>query len=695
MIHIRKVILLVVMFTLAFTMLLTTNTARADDISGTLELEMREAVERGILLGYGDGKFGQEDDVTRGQFAAFMERALNLPASNGSFVDVRKDSKLAPSIYAVANAGIMIGGSDNTFNPDALITRGQVALTIKNALNYSEMVIDSSRLDFTDANSMSSVTLSAVYNAIHYNIISGYPKVVNGVTTLSYKPELNATRAQAAAFIIRLLNAKESYVPPVEESQDPTPPVTPPVEPPVDETLYQLAVITNNELVKTETTYKTFDEALTVYNANLSYEAIYRGKEIMKVKPGSIAFGDNTVSSSAPNTIIYFDSKFTQQATFIERGREMRYIDSNADYIKVQVAATMGYVKHSETNLKPKKLVVSTNRDYYVVSQWGTLIHHLTNHYTNKNVSYPVGPAPSFMQQGPQYLSYDGIHFMDANGRGIGNNFPYFQYVSARTTTDYTAEEIDAYIVKILNEKYPARASESKLIGMGKHFKKLEQEKRVNALFILSLAIHESAFGLSDRALQCNNLFGLHIYDSTTKTCPKDGTFSSPEIGANTLVDNYWNSRYINPEFMGVPARNLGAAFGNKTTGFNVNYASDPTWGSKAAAHMLQLDKDLGKKDLNKFKKILFTKYEVETRVRKEPSTSSEVLYSYRPRNVGVYKDSVPPNGYPLGYPLTVVDSIVDGEYTWYKVYSDKFVDQTSPVYGWIRSDVVIGIDYP
>jgi len=679
------------MFTLAFSMVLTTKVAKADDISGALASEMREAVERGILIGYGEGKYGQDDQVTRGQFAAFMERALKLPTSTGSFVDVRTDSKLAPAIYAVAKAGIMIGGSDNTFNPEAPITRAQVAITIQNALIYSEMALVPSRINFTDTKSMTSVTLNAVFNAINYNIISGYPEVVNGVTTLSYKPNFNATRAQAAAFIIRFLNAKESYVPPIDE---PTEPVIPPIEPPVDPLLYQLATISNDKLVKTTTTYQTFDQALAVYNGNTSYEAIYRGNVIMKVKSDSIAFGNNkTASGVIANTTVYYDSTFKQQATYIERGREMRYLDSTADYIKVQVAATVGYVKHSETDLKPKSLI--DKRDYYDVSQWGTLIHHLYNHYLNSAASYPVGPAPSFMAQGIKYYSFDSVHFMNDRGQGIGTNFPYYQYLSARTTTSYTADEIDAYIEKIVTEKFGTRGSQSKLRGMGKHFKKLEKEKRINALFILSLGIHESNYGMSDRALKCNNLFGLYIYDSVTQTCPEDGTFSSPEAGANNLIDKFWNSRYVNPEFMGVPARNMGAAFGNKTTGFNVNYASDPTWGAKAGAHLRTLEANLGGRELNKHKQILFTKYEVATNVRKDASVSSEILYTYRPRNVGVYKDSTPPNGYALGYPLTVVDTKQEGAYTWYKVYSDKFVDSTSPVYGWIRSDVVNVVTYP
>ena len=664
--------------------------ASADELTGrSLEKEMRAMIEKEYIFGFEDGSIQPEVKVSREQFAAFLVRALDLPPGEAVFTDIN-GSKLASSISAINQAGIMGGYSDMTFKPKELITREQLMITMENVLKYSDMKLTEERITFTDSKDfVSSGGIRATYHSLAYDITSGIEN--KGTGTYRFEPRSAASREQAAAFIYRFLEAKESYTPPVI--------VEPPVEPkppeitPIDPTQYQLATISNGTLVKTPTTYQTFDHALAVFNSSSNYDALYRGDEIMKIKPGGIAFGNNkSASGGVANTNVYFDANFTKQATYIERGREMRYLDSNADYIRVQVAATIGYVKHSETDLKPKSLLLE--RDYYDVSQWGTLIHHLVNHYTNKAASYAIGPAPNFLVPGIPYYSHDSVHFMNGKGEGVGTNLPYFQYLSARTTTSYTAEELDAHILKLLTEKYGARASESKLMGMGAHFKKLEQEKRINALLILSLAIHESSYGMSDRALQCNNLFGLHIYDSVTKTCPEDGTFKSPEEGANKLVVNFWNSRYVNPEFLGVPARNLGAAFGNKTTGFNVNYASDPTWGAKAGAHMLKLDADLGGKDLNKFKAILFTKFEVATNIRKEPSTLSEILYSYRPRNVGVYKDSTPPNGYPLGYPLTVVDSVQDGQYTWYKVYSDKFVDSTSPVYGWIRSDVVNVITY-
>ena len=685
MIHIRKVILLVVMLTLVINVLLTTKTAKADDISGKLELEMREAVERRILFGYGEGEYRPEEQVTRGQFAAFMERALKLPTSTGSFKDVRPDSKLAPSIYAVANAGIMIGSLNNTFNPEAPITREQVAITIQNALTYSEMELNPTRMDFADANSMTSVTLNAVYNSITYKIISGYDETINGQLTYNFKPDFYATRAQAAAFIIRLLKAKETYVPPVE----------------VDPNLYQLAVINNNELVKTETTYKTYDEALKVFSENTKYQGFYKENELIRVRNG-FAFGNKKAANGNPDaTTVYLDYNdsygFRTSVTGIESGREMRYMGSNDKFIKVQVGATVGYVKHSETELVPS--VLAKGRDSYSVGQGGTLIHRVYNFRTNSAGSYSVGPAPSFMTSGFTYYSHDGVHFMNDKGQGIGTHFPYFQFLSARSETKYSASEIDAYIMKVLAEKevqnptkYKDATKKSKLIGLGTFLKKLEDEKRINALMILSLAIHEGDYGMSETSQVCNNLFGLYKIDSLSKLCPTEGTFASPDLSALHLVDKFLNPGYIEPgsSIKPVDFRSNGAAFGNKTSGFNVRYATDPSWGSKAAGHMYSIDLALGGRDYKSYKKIALTKLDSTTNVRVAASSNSPILYTYARKYNGVYSDN-PPISYPLGFPMTVVET-VKGEdgFEWYKVFSDKL----STKYGYIRSDVVNTISY-
>lgn len=665
------------MFTLAFSMLLTTDTAKADDISGNLEAEMREAVQRGILFGYDDGEFRPNEQVTRGQFAAFMSRALNLPTSSGSFIDVRQDSKLAPSIYAVAKAGIMIGGLDNTFNPDAPITRGQVSITIQNALTYSEMELKPSRIDFTDANSMSSVTLTAVFNAITYNIINGYDEMINGQVTYSFKAESNATRDQAAAFIIRLLKAKESYVPAVV---DPLPdPVIPPiVQPPVDPTMYYNATIQFNQttqknvLVKGQSIYPSYDAAKSAFMSNTKAVAIYKGNEVIQIKKG-LAYAKNKTPGSA--TVIYGDTSLasSKQMTYIQYGRELVLLESTDQYVKVQAGGAIGYAKQSEIEYIPEELI--TNKDYYTPSSTGILTHYTYNHANNSFGSggYPIGPKPSFMVNLVKYYSQDGVNFYNQNGSLVGKHYPYFQYLSARTKTNYTAEELDLFItdrLKTVSSKYATAPTTSKLIGLGAFLKEVESIYNVNALFILSAAMHESDSGMSANAQTKNNLFGIKVYDSA----PEEGlSYLKPEESVVAFVTRYVNLNYGPPT--GPYAK--GLAPGNKTSGMNVHYASDPNWGSKIAQYMWRGDTLLGYKDSGvNAKQLAMTAHNGVINVRSTPEVKTDnLLFTYKAKNLGVNNS--------FGYPLVIVEETIgtDG-YTWFKVLSD----QNAPAdFGWIR----------
>lgn len=53
----------------------------------------------------------------------------------GSISDVRATREYATEIYALLRAGVFSGSSDNTFQPDAQITRAQMAIVVDNLMN--------------------------------------------------------------------------------------------------------------------------------------------------------------------------------------------------------------------------------------------------------------------------------------------------------------------------------------------------------------------------------------------------------------------------------------------------------------------------------------------------------------------------------------------------------------------------------
>ncbi|MFD1861916.1 S-layer homology domain-containing protein [Planococcus chinensis] len=655
---------------LALGLLSTPGISHANDIvpGSALEIEMKAMIERGVLMGYPDGSYKPSANVTREQFAAFISRALTLPDGQHSFKDVAADSALGKEVGKVSTAGIMEGVSSERFAPDALITRDQVAMTIENMIEYTGMELKPKRMEFTDASDMNSVTLNAVFNIANYEVVFGYPNNNVSPVTYSFKPKNNATRDQAAAFIFRFLTAYEAT--PVEEPPVEEPPTPEPA--PVDNKFY-LGYVENGKLVKQEYGHDAYLSAAESFKNTASADALYKGDEIIRVKSG-VAYADRVINNQGVYANIYLDSAFTKPVTYIEYGREIRYIDANDQYVKVQVGGTIGYAKHSEVDFVPSDLMV--DRDYYIVNQWGTLTFHQYNYAKKAAASYSIGPAPAGMQGNVKYYSHDGVHF--SAGSSKVKHYPYFQYQSIRTKTNYTAEDLDRYITQRLSEvnnissKYKDAATKSKLIGTGKDFIAIQNQYNVNALYMLAAAMHESDLGMSANAQTKNNLFGIKVYDAA----PENGTaYKFAVESINDFARDYMNGRYVNPN----GAYPNGAAPGNKTAGVNVKYASDPTWGSKVAGHMFRIDLALGQKDIGKHK-LGITKV-AGVNVRTAPL--GDKLYTYNRTHLGV--DNA------FGYPVVILETkrASDG-YDWYKISSDLNPEHdTNGGVGWIRSDLV------
>ncbi len=93
----------------------------------------REAIEalaaREIINGMGDDSFSPDATMTRAQYATIIVKALGLtPKANGKFTDVAADKWYAPYIGTANAYGIVNGVSETEFNPEGTITRQEAAL---------------------------------------------------------------------------------------------------------------------------------------------------------------------------------------------------------------------------------------------------------------------------------------------------------------------------------------------------------------------------------------------------------------------------------------------------------------------------------------------------------------------------------------------------------------------------------------
>ena len=197
---------------------------------------------------------------------------------------------------------------------------------------------------------------------------------------------------------------------------------------------------------------------------------------------------------------------------------------------------------------------------------------HRFYHYVAQNASIPVASHLSDMEVGKKYYSADGLHF---DGFKLENPFLFKDLTEA---TNYSAEDLDK-VFSLLN------IDNSLLENKGATFKEAEEHYHINALYLLAHSALESDWGRSKIARDKNNFFGITAYDTTPYLSAK--TFDDVDKGI--LGATKWiKENYID----------RGRTFlGNKASGMNVEYASDPYWGEKIASVMMKINEKLGGKD--------------------------------------------------------------------------------------------------
>ena len=197
---------------------------------------------------------------------------------------------------------------------------------------------------------------------------------------------------------------------------------------------------------------------------------------------------------------------------------------------------------------------------------------HRFYHYVAQNASIPVAAHLSDMEVDKKYYSADGLHF---DGFNLENPFLFKDLTEA---TNYSAEDLDK-VFSLLN------INNSLLENKGATFKEAEEHYHINALYLLAHSALESDWGRSKIAKDKNNFFGITAYDTTPYLSAK--TFDDVDKGI--LGASKWiKENYID----------RGRTFlGNKASGMNVEYASDPYWGEKIASIMMNINSRLGGKD--------------------------------------------------------------------------------------------------
>ena len=158
-------------------------------------------VTSGVLSGYPDSTFKPDNTITRAEFARVIYLALKLPASDAGadFKDWTGTAAWARTgIVAAVKAGIINGYDDGTFRPDQPISRAEMAVIIMRAKNAGTS--SGNAVSFSDSKQIPAWALPYVQEAVQL-------KIITGKDNNQFKPNDQATRAEAACMLCRLLDS--------------------------------------------------------------------------------------------------------------------------------------------------------------------------------------------------------------------------------------------------------------------------------------------------------------------------------------------------------------------------------------------------------------------------------------------------------------------------------------------------------
>ena len=174
--------------------------------------EVQKAVDYGLMNGYSAVKFGYGDSMTRAQFVTVLSRMMGWEDSSQSITDaLALPANLSEGYRAAIGAAVSHDAVDRNaaFHPNDAITRGEMsemlvrALGLKSAAEQLENICVSHQYWPSGSNAFPA-HFSDVHERIGYIEIAYAAGMTKGYSDTTFGPDNTATRAQAAAMLVRI-----------------------------------------------------------------------------------------------------------------------------------------------------------------------------------------------------------------------------------------------------------------------------------------------------------------------------------------------------------------------------------------------------------------------------------------------------------------------------------------------------------
>ncbi|TYO93262.1 S-layer homology domain-containing protein [Desulfallas thermosapovorans] len=160
--------------------------------------QIADWMDKGLAGGYPDGTFKPNNQITRAEFVALVNRATGKsnPLAEANFKDVNKSHWFYGEVAVATGAGYVGGYSDGTFKPDNPISRQEVASIMSRLLQLGD---NATQVSFQDAQGIAAWATDAVNAVVSAGIMGGY-------TDGTFKAASPITRAEAVVTLDRAVN---------------------------------------------------------------------------------------------------------------------------------------------------------------------------------------------------------------------------------------------------------------------------------------------------------------------------------------------------------------------------------------------------------------------------------------------------------------------------------------------------------
>lgn len=174
---------------LMLSMAVTIFAAPVTDIENHWAKEQINAwAEKGLVNGYEDGTFRPDNNISRAEFMALVNRAFSYQEkAEIDYKDVKDDAWYADVVRIACAAGYISGYQDGTVKPDTPISRQEAAVIIMKVLGLKENASAANK--FQDASGIPDWSKGAVGAVASAGIMGGYPDGTFGAANLIKRAE--------------------------------------------------------------------------------------------------------------------------------------------------------------------------------------------------------------------------------------------------------------------------------------------------------------------------------------------------------------------------------------------------------------------------------------------------------------------------------------------------------------------------